>query len=142
MGKAKKSKIKNIIGVFRFLRKIPKVAWVGSALFGIFTAGFLLGAVSQSAYLQEKASDSKSKKDGDLSEVLNNYQGLSKLFYLQQQDMDIITDTSQWSSNPQELTDAISSYRQKKNEILFQWGRLYELRRKAGLPSDQNLKME
>jgi len=128
--------------VMRVIKRIPRVAWGTAAVFGVFCLGIVVGSISQSGYVSEQASQKQGEKCAQLTDVLNNYQGLSKLFYLQQQDMDIITDTSQWSTNPQELTDAISSYKQKKNEILFQWGRLYELRRKAGLPSDPNLKAE
>jgi len=128
--------------VFKLVKRIRRVAWGTVAVFGVFCLGFIFGSISQSGYINEKASQKEGERNAQLTDVLSNYQGLSKLFYLQQQDMDIITDTSQWSTNPQELTNAISSYKQKKDEILFQWGRLYELRRKAGLPSDQNLKME
>lgn len=136
---ARSRKRKNI---FRVVTKIPKIVWIGCALFGIFSIGFIIGSVSQSGYTDEKTVQKQGEKNAQITDILNSYQGLSKLFYLQQQDMDIITDTSQWSANPQELADAISSYKQKKDEIIFQWGRLYELRRKAGLPSDQSLKVE
>lgn len=139
----KKFKLTRLSGfIFQFVKRIPRVAWGTVAVFGVFCLGFVFGSISQSGYINEQASQKQGEKNAQLTDVLNNYQGLSRLFYLQQQDMDIITDTSQWSINPQELADAISSYKQKKDEILFQWGRLYELRRKAGLPSDPNLKRE
>lgn len=104
--------------------------------------GFILGALSQGEINKDKIDTNKSEKSAQMTDVLNNYQGLSRLFYLQQQDMDIITNISGWENNPQEIYDAIYSYKQKKNEILFQWGRLYELRKKAGLSTDTYLKLD
>lgn len=120
-------------------RRLWLVVWSVFAIFGVFVFGFIFGSTAKDFNQNDNTITNQNTKDAQMTDVLNNYQGLSKLFYLQQQDMDIITDSSKWTDNPQELSDAIQSYKQKKDEILFQWGRLYELRKKAGLADDPNL---
>lgn len=127
-----KTKVKNI------LQKIPTVIWGGFAVLGIFLFGFLIGAEVNNNTLKEDFNiSSQSEKYRD---VIDGYQDLSKIIYLQQQDMDIITNSSMWQDHPEEVYDAISSYQDERDSILFQFGRIYELRNKASLPRDENLK--
>jgi hypothetical protein len=56
--------------------------------------------------------------------------------------MDIITNINSWESDPEELRDALDSYHQKRDEILFEFGRIYEVRDRANLPSDPYIKTE
>ncbi len=133
---------KRFIILRKVVRKIPRFVWGTFAVLGIFIVGFVLGVRIQSEYQSDNNTTDQNEKMGKYQDVLNTYQGISRLIFLQQQDMDIITDSSKWQEDPQELTDAIQSYKQEKDEMLFQWGRLYELRRKAGLPEDPNIKAE
>lgn len=119
-------------------KKIPTIIWGGFAVFGIFLFGVLVGGLpSQTDVNSNTKISSQSDK---YKNVIDGYQDLSRLFYLQQQDMDIIIDSSIWQDHPEELSDAISSYKKERDEILFQFGRVYELRNKASLPRDENLK--
>lgn len=144
----KRSKFKTIIFrvnffkrlVIRVINYVPKVIWGGFAVFGIFLFGFLVGASIDKTTLQD-GSDTPLQKS-ELRNVIDGYQDLSRLFYLQQQDMDIIVDTSAWQNNPEELSDALRSYQEKRDQIIFQYGRIYESRSRAGLPRDENLKTE
>ena len=123
----------------RILSAIPRVIWGASAIFGIFLFGVIAGSAT-SANSTHTPTDTK--RELEYRQVIDGYQDISRLFYLQQQDMDIVTDSSIWQDHPEELTDAIASYHQKKNEILFQFGRIYELRRSAGLSDDKYLKVD
>jgi hypothetical protein len=123
----------------RLLSKIPSVIWGAFAIFGIFLFGAIAGSATSANSTQ---APTDTKRELEYRQVIDGYQDISRLFYLQQQDMDIVTDASIWQEHPEELTDAIASYHQKKNEILFQFGRLYELRRSAGLSDDKYLKVD
>ena len=119
------------------MRKIPLVIWGGFAVFGIFVFGLFVAFAVEDVPkddLTSKLSDNKSEQYLD---VINSYQEISRLYYYQQQDIDIIADYNNWQDNPEELYDALSSYKQKKDEILFQLGRIYELRKKAGLSASE-----
>lgn len=123
------------------IAKVPAVVWGGFAVFGIFLFGFLVGlAAGEEGDVQEYAKEDKQAVE--YRGVIHAYQDLSRLFYLQGQDMDIITNYPSWESDPQELADAISSYKQKKEEILFQLGILYEKRQRANLPEDPYTKTD
>lgn len=126
-------KFKIIYGIKSVFRKIPMIIWGGFAVFGIFVFGLLAGfAISDLP--EEEASPSLSEsKNTQYLEVIDSYQEVSKLYNYQQQDMDIIADYNSWRANIGEVYEAINSYKQKRDEILFQLGRVYELRKKAGL---------
>lgn len=124
------------------LSSVSRLVWGFFAVCGILIIGIFVGASTQGDYNKSESSKVQSEQKAKLNDVLQNYQGLSKLFYLQSQDMDILTDPTIWQDDPQQFTDTLNSYHQEKDEILFQWGRLYELRKKAGLPDDPNLKVE
>ncbi len=134
------SKKKWVLNKGRLLvAQIPTVIWGAFAVLGIFIIGILVGTATPA---QSSQGPQESKKELEYRQVIDGYQNVSKLFYLQQQDMDIVTNTSSWQEHPEEVIDAISSYHQKKDEILFQWGRIYELRKKAGLSDDIYFKTE
>lgn len=122
----------------RILAYIPTVIWGGFAVFGIFIFGVFVGLAFQDPN-EHKLEDNRISKYQD---VIDSYQTLSKLFYLQGQDMDIITNSNSWENNPEEFSDAVSSYYQKRDEILFQFGKIYERRSRASLPDDPYIKTE
>lgn len=137
LGKLKTAKI--VFG--KILSKIPIIIWGGFAVFGIFIFGVFVGLAASETPDPYLTSDTEKRME-EYRQVINAYQDLSKLFYMQGQDMDIITDFSRWEENPGELRDALDSFHQKRDEILFEFGRVYEVRNRANLPQDPYIKTE
>lgn len=128
-----------ILGILKkVIREIPTVIWGAFAVIGIFIFGFVSGyALNEPAYESLRQEDNAKYMD-----VIDSYQKLAEYVYLQNQDMDIITNVTSWDSNPQEVYEAIQSYKQKRDEILFQYGKIFERRERASLPDDPYIKTE
>lgn len=120
---------------------IPTVVWGGFAVLGIFFFGLFIGL----AFVEDTSMTvpkEQTEQVENYKDVISAYKNVSKLYFLQGQDMDIITDMSKWDQYPDEVFQAIASYKQKKDEIIFEYGRLYEIMRRAKVPTDPFLKTE
>lgn len=127
------SKLEFISSVKEIIRNIPRAAWVVSSVFGIFMFGLILGFMGgqDEANLKLRSATDEGKKN--YIEVINAYEKIGDLYFQQGEDVSIMTNTNLWASDPQEVVEAIQSFKQKRDEIIFQQGVISEARRRAEL---------
>ena len=129
------TKIKKI----NILPKIPRLAWGFAAAVGFVSMGMVFGF----RLGIESGSSAKSDNNGEQSKsyinLIDAYENESDLYLKQNDDVRVLLDTNIIQNHPEELNDAIRSYYQKRDEIIFGAGRISELRRRAGLPGREKL---
>lgn len=124
----KKSKVSYF---FYFLGQIPRAIWFLGAIFGIFIFGVFVGAsFTEYEDLNEFGFEGK---DAQYYDIIKSYEELNRKYYLMMEDMEIVTDVDGWEDDPESVYSAIEGYRDRRDEILFDQGILYEKREQADL---------
>lgn len=127
------SKLDFISSIKEIVKNIPRAAWAVAAFFGIFMFGLVLGFT----WGQEDATLKPDPNKDNMLEVISAYEKIGNLYYQQGEDVSIMTNTNLWTSSPEEVVDAIQSYKQKRDEIIFQQGVISESRKRAGLSGSE-----
>lgn len=115
----------------------PAIVWGAFAVFGIFIFGALVGSATTSEPAHENPPFLERQESYD--ELIVAYEELTDLFLYQNQDAEIMSDPEMIINFPEEADDAYRSYQQKRDEIIFQAGRISELRKNAGLNPKESL---
>lgn len=115
--------------------KIPYFIWAGFAVLGILIVGMVMGAElernSEPAYMSP--AQKLSAQNEKYLDLIDSYEDLSTLYRYQGENVRIMMDEDIMNENPREFYDAVSSMKDYRDRILIQMGRIYELRKSAGL---------
>lgn len=126
----------------KFYKKIPYFIWAGFAVLGILIVGMAMGAEfesrSEPAYMSPTQKlQAQNEKYLDL---IDSYADLSTLYQYQGENVRVMMDENIINENPREFYEAVSSMKDYRDKILIQMGRIYELRKQAGLINDSSAK--
>lgn len=118
----------------KFFRKIPVLIWGLLACSAILVFGFCIGYLT-GVKSETPGSPYAILKEGNkkLMNLIDGYSQLSGLYFNQGQDVSIVLNKDMAENHPEEIIDALQSINQKRDMINVQLGRLYELRKAAGL---------
>ena len=128
--------------VFKIIRKIPRVLWVGAALFGILIFGHALGisfAYDPTSSAPTQARQLKIQND-KYADLIRGYENLNDLFSMQGQDLTIIMDKNIILNDLTQFQKALDRMTARKDLILLQQGRILELRKSANLPESSEIR--
>lgn len=124
------------IGVFS---KIPRLAWGVAAAIGFLFIGLVIGFDLGGKNESSAKSDNNGEQSKSYINLIDAYESESDLYLKQNDDVRVLLDMNILQNHPEEINDAIRSYYQKRDEIIFGAGRISELRRRAGLPGKEKL---
>lgn len=117
----------------RFYRKIPKLIWGTAAAFGFFAIGVVFTLAIEGEGKNTTAYKDLTEVSDDYLNLISGYEELSRLYNFQGQNVSTITDMSLYSTNPEEVYEALASSNEYRDKILVQQGRILEQRNQAGL---------
>lgn len=121
------------------LSKIPRLAWGTAAAIGFLFIGLVIGFDLGGKNENTVKSENSAEQSKSYINLIDAYENESDLYLKQNDDVRVLLDTNIIQNHPEELNDAIRSYYQKRDEIIFGAGRISELRRRAGLPGREKL---
>ena len=118
-------------GLTRFYRKVPALVWGSAAVFGIFALGVIAG-IALNDGTESLAYKDLEEKQGKYEDLIRGYEELSGLYTVQGENINIITDTNMLTNYPNEYFEAYQSIGEVRDKIIFQEGRISEMRKEAG----------
>ena len=124
------------MGVFS---KIPRLAWGVAAAIGFLVIGLVIGFDLGGKNENKVRFGNGAEQSKDYINLIDAYENESDLYLKQNDDVRVLLDMNILQNHPEEINDAIRSYYQKRDEIIFGAGRISELRRRAGLPGREKL---